>query len=111
MPKHVVVVLSEPVEGREAEFNDWYENTHIQEVLETTGWKSGQRFRLSAEKGHNCPLQFLAIYEADAENGDAVVARLDETRSKRQQSDSFDWERAAMWVFSETGPKWVKDAS
>ena len=77
MSKHVVVVLSEPVEGCEAEFDDWYENTHIPAVLETTGWTSGQRFKLTAEKGQKCPLQYLAFYEAEAESGDAVVARLD----------------------------------
>ena len=76
MSKHVVVVLSEPVEGCEAEFDDWYEKTHIPEVLETTGWTSGQRFKLTAEKGQKCPLQYLAFYEAEAESGDAVVARL-----------------------------------
>ncbi|MEL0020080.1 MAG: hypothetical protein VW709_09390 [Rickettsiales bacterium] len=105
MAKHVVVVLSEPVEGREAEFDEWYENTHIREVLATTGWTSGQRFELTAEKGAKCPLKYLAFYEAEAESGEAVVAKLDATRDQRQQSDSFDWKRAALWVFSETGPK------
>lgn len=41
MAKHVFVVLSKPVEEREAEFDDWYENTHIREVLETKGWVCG----------------------------------------------------------------------
>lgn len=105
MAKHVVVVLSEPVEGREAEFDDWYENTHIPEVLATTGWQSGQRFELTAEKGQKCPLKYLAFYEAEADSGADVVATLDATRDQRQQSDSFDWKRAGLWVFSETGPK------
>ena len=105
MPRHVVVVLSEPVEGREAEFEDWYENTHIDEVLETTGWESGQRFVLTAEKGSKCPLRHLAFYEVEAASGQAVVDTLDATRAKRRQSDSFDWKRAAMWVFTETGPR------
>ena len=45
------------------------------------------------QRGQKCPLQYLAFYEAEAESGDAVVARLDETRNKRQQNDSFDWKR------------------
>jgi len=105
MPKHLVIVLSEPVGGREAEFEDWYENTHIREVLETTGWNSGQRFVLSAEKGRKCPLQRLACYEAEAETGAEVIARLDATRSAREQSDSFNRKTAGLWVFSETGQK------
>lgn len=109
MAKHVVVVLSEPVEGREAAFNDWYENTHIGEVLQSTGWETGQRFVLTAEKGEKCPLRHLALYEVEAESGEDVVAKLDATRSQREQSDSFDWKRAGLWVFSETGPKHERD--
>ena len=37
MAKHVVVVLSEPFEGQDDAFNDWYENTHIDEVLTSAG--------------------------------------------------------------------------
>ncbi|MEL0111238.1 MAG: hypothetical protein VW835_05855 [Rickettsiales bacterium] len=105
MAKHVVVVLSEPVEGREAEFDEWYENTHIREVLATTGWTSGQRFELTAEKGAKCPLKYLAFYEAEAVRGAAVVATLAAPRAPRQKRDSFDGTGAALWVFSETGPK------
>ncbi len=110
MAKHMVVVLSEPVEGREAEFDDWYENTHIREVLASTGWKYAQRFVLTAEKGQKCPLQHLALYEAEAESGEGVVATLDATRDQREQSDSFNWKRAGLWVFSETGPKHKRDS-
>ena len=46
MAKHVVVVLSEPFEGQDDAFNDWYENTHIDEVLTSAGVDSGQRFEL-----------------------------------------------------------------
>jgi hypothetical protein len=35
--KHLVVVLTEPTEGREAEYNDYYENRHLDDVLATTG--------------------------------------------------------------------------
>jgi hypothetical protein len=105
MAKHMVVVLSEPVEGREAEFDNWYENTHIREVLASTGWENAQRFVLTAEKGQKCPLQHLALYEVEAESGEDVVATLDATRDQREQSDSFNWKRAGLWVFTETGPK------
>lgn len=110
MAKHMVVVLSEPVEGREAEFDHWYENTHIREVLDSTGWESGQRFVLTAEKGQKCPLQHLALYEVEAESGEDVVAKLDATRDQREQSDSFNWKNAGLWVFSETGPKHERDS-
>ena len=36
MPKFLVLVMSNPREGMEEEFNDWYEHTHLDEVLATT---------------------------------------------------------------------------
>ena len=66
--KHVVVVLTEPTKGREDEFNDYYENLHLDEVLQSTGWDTAQRFKLVDEQGRACPLPYLALYEVDAED-------------------------------------------
>ena len=30
----ILVVLSSPVEGREDEYNEWYSNVHLREVVE-----------------------------------------------------------------------------
>lgn len=61
--KHIVVVLTEPVEGREAEYNDYYENLHLDEVIATTGWISAQRFKLTDQQGVACALPYLALHE------------------------------------------------
>ena len=102
--KHMVVVLTEPAEGREDEFNEYYENLHIDEVLATTGWKTGQRFQLNDQAGAECPLPFLAIYEAHCDDPKEVIQTLTETRPQRQQSTATNMKTAAVWVFSETGP-------
>ena len=105
MVKHLVVVLSEPINGEENEFNDWYENIHIDEVLSTAGLASGQRFELTAEQGFKCPHRHLAIYEVKAENGDQVLKKLNDTRKKRMPSHTINRKSAGMWVFAESGPK------
>ena len=46
MPKFLVLVMSNPSEGMEEEFNDWYEHTHLDEVLATTNFSWAQRFVL-----------------------------------------------------------------
>ena len=103
--KHMVVVLTEPTEGNEKEFNDYYENVHLEEVIETTGWSSAQRFELSDEVGAKCPLPYLALYEAEADNPKEVIEKLNETRPQRIQSASINRRTAGIWVFSEIGPK------
>jgi len=103
--KHVVVVLTEPNEGKQEEFDDYYENLHLDEVLSSTGWDSAQRFKLVDEAGSACPLPYLAFYEVEAEKSEDVLKTLNETRSQREQSDSLNKRTAGVWVFAETGPK------
>jgi hypothetical protein len=102
--KHMVVVLTEPTNGREEEFNEYYEDLHIDEVLATTGWKSGQRFKLTDQIGAKCPLPYLAIYEAHGDDPKQVIQTLNESRPERKQSTAINKKTAAVWIFSETGP-------
>jgi len=36
MSRHVFAVLTNPVEGREAEFNAWYDDRHVHDILKAT---------------------------------------------------------------------------
>ncbi|WP_167480822.1 hypothetical protein [Mesorhizobium waimense] len=44
MSRHVFTVLNNPVEGREAEFNAWYDDRHVHDILRLPGLVSAQRF-------------------------------------------------------------------
>lgn len=103
--KHLVLILSEPTEGREDEFNDYYENLHLREVLETTQLKTAQRFKLVEQTGGPCPLSYLAVYETEADDPAEILRDIAETRRKRQQSDALNRRTARVWVFEEIGPK------
>lgn len=47
MTKHVLLVFTSPTEGNEAQYNDWYNNVHLAEVLTTDGFVRAQRFKVS----------------------------------------------------------------
>ena len=49
MQTHTLLALSNPVEGREAEFNQWFDTVHIPEVLRVPGFASVQRFEAAAQ--------------------------------------------------------------
>ena len=103
--RHLVLILTEPTEGNEDEFNDYYENLHLREVLDSTELQSAQRFKLAAEAGEGCPLPYLAVYETQADSAQDVIDNLNATRSQRQQSDSLNRRTGRVWVFEEIGPK------
>ncbi|MFN3231974.1 MAG: hypothetical protein ACE363_07400 [Alphaproteobacteria bacterium] len=105
LKKHLILVLTEPNEGHEAEFNDYYENTHLDEVLSSAGYDTAQRFKLVDGVGQPCPLPYLAVYEAQAEDSETALKMLNDSRSKRQQSKSLNKKTGRIWVFEELGPK------
>ena len=105
MTKHIILVLTEPTEGKEDEFNDYYENTHLDEVIETAGWQTAQRFKLVDEAGESCPLPYLAAYSVDAEDSAEILKTLNETRPQREQSDALNMRTGRAWVFKEIGPE------
>jgi hypothetical protein len=41
------LVITNPVPGHEAEFNDWYTNTHMGDLGQLEGWEGSQRFVLA----------------------------------------------------------------
>ncbi len=71
--KHLLVVFSEAVEGQDDDYNDWYTNTHLPEVVSTPGFVAAQRFRyVESAAGGEPPHAYLAIYEVE---GDREKAR------------------------------------
>lgn len=108
---HVLIFLN-PADGQEDTFHEWYENTHLDDVLRTAGFRAAQRFGLELTVGAmESPNQHLAWYEAEGDSAEEIMARLNNTRDQRDMSggSSIDASNAAFWVFSELGERHVFD--
>jgi hypothetical protein len=66
VPSHVMLVLSNAKDGREAEFNAWYD-VHMRETIDRLdGFAAAQRFELAELDGApEVPYRFLAVYEIE----------------------------------------------
>jgi hypothetical protein len=79
--KGILVVQTEAVAGRDAEFNDWYETVHIPEVLEESGFKSARRFEVVRHDKNGAPVgdgdwwTYMAVYEVEADDLAEALAR------------------------------------
>jgi primosomal replication protein N len=47
MGRHILVVMTNAVEGKDQEFNHWYSNVHLGEVVAIPGFVSAQRYKLA----------------------------------------------------------------
>ncbi len=79
MAKHILLVLSNAADGRDEEFNDWYTNVHLTDVLKVEGFVAAQRFRFAdaqLRSDQAAPHRYLAVYEIEAEDVRRPLAAL-----------------------------------
>lgn len=106
MSTYTVMIFTRAHAGREAEFDEWYENTHLDDVLATVpGWTAAQRFHLVHQLGVEMPSPHVAVYQAEGDNPQAVLNALNETRPARVISDAMDASDFAMYVLDEAGAR------
>jgi hypothetical protein len=71
--EYTMVVYTSPADGKEDEYNAWYDGTHLPEFTALPGVINGRRFKVVKE---GTP-QYAAIYELSA-SPDSVMAAMNE---------------------------------
>lgn len=85
-----LIVFASPAEGREDDFNDWYDNIHLQDFVALPGVVSGQRFTL-APTSPKAMTSYAAIYQLSSEPAEVLKAMNDAIKSgSMQMSDAID---------------------
>jgi hypothetical protein len=78
---YLFLVLTNPREGQEDEYNHWYNGQHVTDVLKLPGFVGVQRFRLSSHPTMPAPKwSYLAFYEIDRDKVAEAFAALDKVR-------------------------------
>jgi hypothetical protein len=71
MAKQILVVVTNPVPGKEGEYNRWYNEQHLNDVLRVVpGMVAAQRFELAYDAAKSLPGRYLAIYEMETDDAD-----------------------------------------
>lgn len=97
MAQYKLIVLSDPIEGREDEYNEWYDNHHLGAVLDLEGFTSAQRFRVA--EGPNASHKYMAVYDAEAPDARAAMARIEQSVAAGTMhiSDALDRKTAVIF--------------
>jgi len=99
MSDHVMVVFTNPVPGREDEYNRWYNDVHLGEVLRTPAMIAARRYRLVDGVGSREEPQhrYLAIYELESDDAKSTLKQM--LGLPMNMSDALDTEHAFMRVW------------
>jgi hypothetical protein len=95
MARGVFVVQAAPaVPERTDEFNDWYDDTHVPQLLTLPGFVRARRFRAVNPPPDGPYEEYLAIYEFDVEDVEDVAGVVWDasTSGVLTESDVLRWD-------------------
>ncbi|MDB6100827.1 MAG: hypothetical protein JWO52_826 [Gammaproteobacteria bacterium] len=106
MAQYCFVVVTDALPGREEEFNAWYDQVHLADVLRIPGFVAAQRFKLAQAEG-SLPGRYLALYEIETGDPEAAVAELTRRSGTKQMiiSEAMDMSKVSAMLFAAIGAR------
>jgi hypothetical protein len=104
-----MMVFSDAVSGLEDDYNDWYSNVHLPEVINTDGFVAAQRFQ-STGVGDVPDHQYLAIYEIQGDPEAAAAALYAGTASRTPTSEGLA-RPVTVWWYSAITDQFLRGQS
>jgi hypothetical protein len=107
MAKFKLIALSRPVEGKEAEFHEWYQTKHLPEIVGLPGGVGAQRYQLVAKLMGADVNEFLAIYDIEGDDPRAFLGALGQASAdgRMTRTDANDMGTVYTALFSELGER------
>ncbi len=111
MPHFKMIALTRPIESKEDEFNDWYQNYHLPEICAMPGVIGAQRYKQAAALQGGDERNYLAVYDIETENLGAVLGAIGKAsaQGKMTGTDAADRAGAYTVVFVEQGERVTHD--
>jgi hypothetical protein len=70
---YTLIVYTSPADGREEEYNAWYDDIHLAEFSALPGVISGRRFKVTSPAADGKPT-YAAVYELSASPDEVMAA-------------------------------------
>ena len=104
---YAVMVFSRPLAGKDSDFNDWYEQEHLPDMLAIPGFTAAQRFVTVKTGTPTSTLPpYLALYDVATRNLDATNAEVGRrmTNGSLRKGDAIDYPGIVTVIFAPLGP-------
>lgn len=101
MTKHILLVFTDPVEGKDDEYNAWYNDVHLGEVLKTDGFVRAQRFKVADLMPGVTDHDYVAVYELETDDPGAAMKALGGASGDFTMTDAIDLKASKMTLASQ----------
>jgi hypothetical protein len=106
VPRYKMLILSRPRQGREARYNEWYDQVHLPQMLALSGFKAAQRLQHTRTLGERDAYPYAALYDIETRNLDGVLRELYRVAGSHSLliDDSLDRGSVYAAVYQAQGP-------
>lgn len=103
MAKYVMVVQSAAKEGRDDEYNTWYDTIHLREICSVPGVTGGRRLSATPIAMPTAGAKYITLYEIETDDIGAFMAEMGRRSASGEQtpSDSLDKSSAVLWIYAD----------
>jgi hypothetical protein len=100
MRKFKMLVFSDPVSGREQEYNEWYTGRHLADIVALPGFTAAQRFKVQSVPLGSCGNRYVAAYDMETDDPDGAIANMFSLRDTpaMPMSPAFDMASVSVLV-------------
>ena len=101
MASYVLVVPSDPKPGQDDEYNHWYDEQHLGDLLAIPGFTSARRFTADPASPNPTDAGYLTLYEIETDDPAEMLAELVRRAQSGQMpiSPALDTGSAKMMLF------------
>jgi hypothetical protein len=76
MAIYKLIAFTDPLAGQDQEYNNWYNEVHLSDVVAIPGFVSAQRFVLKIATAGEIKNKYLAIYDMETDDPAALMAEV-----------------------------------
>ncbi|HVW42146.1 MAG TPA: hypothetical protein VHC18_12430 [Amycolatopsis sp.] len=99
--KHVLVIFTESVPGQEDEFNRWYNDLHIPDLLKIDGIEAVRRFEIAEmDPPQAATHRFLGIYELSRDPREVIDALVATRETRAPNSPAYDAAKSVRFYYT-----------
>lgn len=102
MTRHILLVHSDPTPGRDDDYNQWYDDVHLPDVLEVRGFVAAKRYVAAPSIHDEMPdRRYLAIYEIETDDLPGALRALSTAAKGMKIHPAFDRTSQQTFAFTE----------
>jgi len=104
MKKYILTTFSSPIEGKEIAYNSWYDEIHLNDVLNIPEIKTAQRFK-SFSQSNVTNSAYLTIYEIETDAIENLIDSFQSGSYPMRSSDAIAIETVTIQFYEVMGDK------